>query len=130
MFIDWLTVSQEYTYDLPVVCGVFTLTVDANTNEVLSTRQPRFKHEASFSTSVTIHVQGRKIRVEGNPSRVGRLDNLFGHQSIEQCISVYNALLRQYGLPELHPHFTVVSHGFAHTLVNPCALPSAQNRLL
>lgn len=99
MFIDWLTVSQEYTYDLPVVCDVFTLTVDANTNEVLSTRQPRFKHEASFSTSVTIHVQGRKIRVEGNPSRVGRLDNLFGHQSIEQCISVYNALLRQYGLP-------------------------------
>ncbi|MGP5469924.1 phage/plasmid replication domain-containing protein, partial [Pseudomonas helleri] len=62
-------------------------------------RQPRFKHEASFSTSVTIHVQGRKIRVEGNPSRVGRLDNLFGFTSIEQCVSVYNALLREYGLP-------------------------------
>ncbi len=99
MFIDWLTVSQEHDHDLPVVCDVFTLTIDANTNEVLSTRQPRFKHEASFSTSVTIHVQGRKIRVEGNPSRVGRLDNLFGFTSIEQCVSVYNALLREYGLP-------------------------------
>ncbi|RMT40721.1 hypothetical protein ALP47_04741, partial [Pseudomonas savastanoi] len=99
MFIDWLTVSQEHLHDLPVVCDVFTLTIDANTNEVLSTRQPRFKHEASFSTSVTISVQGRKIRVEGNPSRVGRLDNLFGYTTIEQCISVYNALLREYGLP-------------------------------
>ncbi|PBK49857.1 hypothetical protein C6380_07425 [Pseudomonas syringae pv. actinidiae] len=99
MFIDWLTVSQEHLHDLPVVCDVFTLTIDANTNEVLSTRQPRFRHEASFSTSVTISVQGRKIRVEGNPSRVGRLDNLFGYTTIEQCISVYNALLREYGLP-------------------------------
>ena len=99
MIIDWLTVSQEHEHDLPVVCDVFTLTIDANTNEVLSTRQPRFKHEASHSTSVTIHVQGRKVRVEGNPSRVGRLDNLFGFTSIEQCISVYNALLREYGLP-------------------------------
>ncbi|KMM87399.1 phage/plasmid replication domain-containing protein [Pseudomonas lundensis] len=99
MFIDWLTISQEHDHDLPVVCDVFTLTIDANTNEVLSTRQPRFKHEASFSTSVTIHVQGRKIRVEGNPSRVGRLDNLFGFTSIEQCVSVYNGLLREYGLP-------------------------------
>lgn len=99
MIIDWLTVSQEHEHDLPVVCDVFTLTIDANTNEVLSTRQPRFKHEASHSTSVTIHVQGRKVRVEGNPSRVGRLDNLFGFTSIEQCISVYNSLLREYGLP-------------------------------
>lgn len=99
MFIDWLTISQEHDHDLPIVCDVFTLTIDANTNEVLSTRQPRFKHEASFSTSVTIHVQGRKVRVEGNPSRVGRLDNLFGFTSIEQCVSVYNGLLRQYGLP-------------------------------
>ncbi|MBS7439704.1 hypothetical protein KID96_20500 [Pseudomonas syringae] len=99
MMIDWLTVSQEHDHDLPVVCDVFTLTIDSNTNEVLSTRQPRFKHEASHSTSVTIHVQGRKVRVEGNPSRVGRLDNLFGYTSVEQCISVYNALLREYGLP-------------------------------
>jgi len=99
MFIDWLTISQEHAFDLPVVCDVFTLTVDANTNEVLSTNQPRFKHEASHSTSVTIHVQGRKIRVEGNPSRIGRLDNLFGFTTVDQCVSVYNALLAEYGLP-------------------------------
>src|SRR5690606_38172463 len=103
MFIDWLTISQEHTDDLPVVCDILTLTIDTNTNEVISTRQPRFKHEASHSTSVTIHVQGRKIRVEGNPSRVGRLDNLFGFSTIEQCVSVYNQLLAEYGLPVFTP---------------------------
>lgn len=99
MFIDWLTISQEHDHDLPIVGNIVHLTVDENTNQVLSTSRPRFKHEGSFSTSVTIHIQGRKIRVEGNPSRVGRLDNLFGHATIEQCVSVYNALLREYGLP-------------------------------
>lgn len=99
MFIDWLTISQEHDHDLTIVGNIVHLTVDANTNEILSTRLPRIKYEGSFSTSVTIHVQGRKIRVEGNPSRVGRLDNLFGFTSIEQCVSVYNSLLREYGLP-------------------------------
>lgn len=99
MFIDWLTVSQEHTHDLPIVCDILTLTIDTTTDEVLSSRQPRFKHEASYSTSITIHVQGGKVRVEGNPSRIGRLDNLFGFTTIEQCISVYNRLLAEYGLP-------------------------------
>lgn len=99
MFIDWLTVSQEHDHDLPVVCDVFTVTIDANTDEVLSTKQPRFVHRESFSTSVTIHVSGRNVRIDGNPSRVGRLDNLFGFTTIDQCIAVYNALLAKYGLP-------------------------------
>lgn len=99
MFIDWLTISQEHDHDLPVVCDVFTLTIDANTDEVLSTKQPRFVHRESFCTSVTIHVSGRNVRVDGNPSRIGRLDNLFGFSTIDQCVAVYNALLAQYGLP-------------------------------
>lgn len=99
MFIDWLTVSQEHSHDLPIVCDVFTITVDAITGEKISERQPRFKHEGSFSTSITIHVQGRKVRVEGNPSRIDRLDNLFGYEHVEQCISVYNRILAEYCLP-------------------------------
>lgn len=99
MFIDWLSVSQEHPHDLPVVCDVFTITVDAITGEKISERQPRFKHEGSFSTSITVHVQGRKVRVEGNPSRINRLDNLFGYERIEQWISVYNGILAEYGLP-------------------------------
>ncbi len=102
MFIDWLSVSQEHTRDLPVVCDVFRQTIDAHTGEVLATSQPRFQHEASYSTGINLSVQGRKITIEGNPSRIGRIDNLFGHTTIEQCITVYNRILDLYGLP----HFT------------------------
>src|SRR5690606_22117971 len=65
MFIDWLSVSQEHDHDLPVVCDVYTLTIDAHSHEVLTSRQPRFKHEGSFSSSIVISVQGRKVRVDG-----------------------------------------------------------------
>jgi len=99
MFIDWLSVTQEFAFDLPVVCDVFRQTIDAHTGEVLATSQPRFQHEASYSTTITISVQGRKVTVEGNPSRVGRTDNLFGHTTVEQCITVYNRMLALYGLP-------------------------------
>lgn len=99
MFIDWLSVTQEHDHDLPVVCDVFRQTIDAHTGELLATSQPRFKHESSFSTSINISVQGRRVTVEGNPSRVGRIDNLFGHTTIEQCLTVYNRLLAAYGLP-------------------------------
>lgn len=103
MFIDWLSISQEHAHDLPQVCDVFSLKVDAHTGEELSRSQPRFSHEGSHSTFLTIHVSGRKVTVEGNPSRYGRLDNLFGFQNLTQCISVYNAVLAQYGLPPFTP---------------------------
>jgi hypothetical protein len=99
MFIDWLTISQEHDHDLPVVCDTFSVTFDALTDEVISVNQPRFKHESSHSTKIDIHVRGRSVRVDGNPSRVGRLDNLFGYSTIEQCVAVYNGILAQYGLP-------------------------------
>jgi hypothetical protein len=99
MFIDWLKVSQEFDYDLPVVCDIVTKTIDTITGEVLSSRQPRFQHEGSHSSRVNIQIQGRKITIDGNPSRLNRHDNLWGFETVEQCIAVYNDLLAQYGLP-------------------------------
>jgi hypothetical protein len=99
MFIDWLKVSQEFDYDLPVVCDIVTKTIDTITGEVLSSRQPRFQHEGSHSSRVNIQIQGRKITIDGNPSRLNRHDNLWGFETVEQCIAVYNDLLSQYGLP-------------------------------
>jgi hypothetical protein len=99
MFYDWLKVSQEFDFDLPVVCDIVTKTIDTITGEVLSSRQPRFQHEGSHSSRVNIHIQGRKITVDGNPSRLNRHDNLWGFETLEQCIAVYNDLLAQYGLP-------------------------------
>ncbi|MCY1278772.1 Phage X family protein [compost metagenome] len=99
MFIDWLAVSQEYDFDLPAVTDVVIETLCRKTGERLSSREPHFKHEGSWSTSITINVQGRRISVEGNPSRIDRADNLFGYETIEQCIAVYNRILADYGLP-------------------------------
>ena len=99
MFIDWLTVSQTHDRDLPRVSDTFFLAVDSITDEVLSVTQRSLKHESSYSTAIRIHVSGRTVRVDGNPSRIGRLDNLFGFTTIEQCIAVYNGILAQYGLP-------------------------------
>lgn len=99
MFIDWLKVSQEFDYDLPVVCDIVNKTIDTLTGEVISTRQPSFRHEGSHSSRVQIHIQGRKVTVDGNPSRLNRHDNLWGFETVGQCIAVYNDLLAQYGLP-------------------------------
>ncbi|EPM43265.1 MULTISPECIES: phage/plasmid replication domain-containing protein [Pseudomonas syringae group] len=99
MFIDWLSVSQEFDCDLPDVTGIVIETLCKKTGERLSSREPKFKHEGSWSTSISINIQGRRISVEGNPSRIDRQDNLFGYATIEQCIAVYNRILAEYGLP-------------------------------
>lgn len=101
MFIDYLSVEQVYPFDLPKVADITIDRYCARTGELLSTTQPSWKHEGSYSTSITIRVDGRKLIVQGNPSAVDRLDNLFGYETIEQCVSVYNRILAEYGLPGL-----------------------------
>lgn len=99
MFIDWLKVSQEHDFDLPVISDTAFKAIDCLTGEVLSTSYRAVKHEGSHSSRVQIHVQGRKITIDGNPSRLNRHDNLWGFETVEQCITVYNELLAEYGLP-------------------------------
>lgn len=106
MFFDWLACYQDYDFDLPVIanngyCFIdFTAPEDDQYKQV---RQNRIHHEGSFSTSIQIHVKGRRILVSGNPSRYNRLDNLFGYTTLEQCINVYNNILASFGLPAFTP---------------------------
>lgn len=39
------------------------------------------------------------LKVSGNPSRWGRVDNLFGLKSIDACVDVYNQIVSSLGLP-------------------------------
>lgn len=55
--------------------------------------------EGSFSTKLTIRCDGTRVRVEGNPSRWQRIDNLFGLQTLDECVAVYNHVLATYDLP-------------------------------
>jgi len=101
MFFDWIKAYQDYDYDLPQVGDVITRRFDAETEALLSTSVPAFFAEGSYCTTFRIHVCGRRITVDGNPSRINRLDNVFGIESLDGCFRVINALLAEYGLPPL-----------------------------
>jgi len=101
MFFDWIKAYQDYDYDLPQVGDVITRRFDAETEALLSTSVPAFFAEGSYCTTFRIHVCGRRITVDGNPSRINRLDNVFGIDSLDGCFRVINALIAEYGLPPL-----------------------------
>jgi len=99
MFFDWLTIFQDHDEKLPYLGDRREIVVDVESGETLTERQPAFQHKGSFSTSISIRISGGRITVKGNPSRIDRLDNLFGFNSIDECIGVYNRILLSLGLP-------------------------------
>lgn len=103
MFYDWIKAFQEYEVDLPQIGDVITRRFDVDTDELLSTSVPAFFAEGSYCTTFRIHVCGRRITVDGNPSRINRLDNVFGIDTLDGCFQVINALLAEYGLPPMTP---------------------------
>lgn len=106
MFYDWLSCYQDYDFDPPIISknGYCHIDFTAEEEDQLKTpRQNRHTHEGSYSTSIQIHVKGRRIYVSGNPSRFNRLDNLFGLETVDKCIQVYNSIFNELGLPNLTP---------------------------
>lgn len=101
MFIDWLTVHQDFDYSLPLIGDRAFIVLDTDTGEELQVKCPTINHEGSYSTGIHIRISGNRLTVSGNPSRIDRLENLFGFTSIDQCIAVYNRILKTYGLPAL-----------------------------
>ncbi|HHO8251500.1 TPA: phage/plasmid replication protein [Pseudomonas aeruginosa] len=97
MFYDYLTVEQVYSHPLPKVSDTGICYYDRRTGETIRDTAPGWKHEGSYSTLIKIRVDGCKLRVEGNPSAVNRLDNLDGYRSLDDCIAVYNKILLEYG---------------------------------
>ncbi|AWF58006.1 hypothetical protein CSC30_6528 [Pseudomonas aeruginosa] len=81
MFYDYLTVEQVYSHPLPKVSDTGICYYDRRTGETIRDTAPGWKHEGSYSTLIKIRVDGCKLRVEGNPSAVNRLDNLDGYRS-------------------------------------------------
>lgn len=98
-FFDWLTAYQDFEQRLPVLGDQLHVVVDALTGAVLHESSPSFRHEGSFSTSIQIRVTPFRITVSGNPSRLDRIDNLFGFTSLDDCFRVYNRVLLSLGLP-------------------------------
>ena len=99
MFFDWLAVYQDHDHDLPLIAEKFCEWIDSETGERLASSQPSVQHKGSYSTLILVRVSGRRVIVSGNPSRFNRSENLFGLQTLEACIAVYNSILAKYGLP-------------------------------
>jgi len=101
MFFDWLDIEQTFDVDVPLIGDFGAARVDLETG-VISEHVRCFPEivEGSYSTKITIFVNGCNLRVRGNPSRYGREENLFGYQTLDECVAVYNGILRQQGLPQ------------------------------
>lgn len=99
MFYDWMTIEQDFGYQLPLLGDVAYQRIHVDSGEASALSQPTFKHKGSFCDVVSISIRGSILKVSGNPSRWGRLDNLFGLASIDSCVAVYNVILDSLGLP-------------------------------
>ncbi|EOM6648431.1 Replication-associated protein G2P, partial [Escherichia coli] len=93
MFFDWLTIEQDFGYQLPILGEVAYQRIQLETGEAGSLNQPVFQHKGSFCDQVSISIKGSILKMSGNPSRWNRLDNLFGHTSVDACVQVYNRIL-------------------------------------
>lgn len=96
-FVDWLTLHQTHAEQLPVIHDGEVFGVDANGELVWKTSRKR-KLEGSFETSVMVKCDGHTVFFEGNVSRFGRSNNLFGF-SLAECIRRVNDILVKLGLP-------------------------------
>ena len=99
MFFDWLAMYQDHDIELPFIADRANVVIDTETGDHLYTSQPTLTHEGSFCTSLHVRVSGNRVTVTGNPSRINRLDNLFGFTDLDQCVGVYNRILLSLGLP-------------------------------
>ncbi|MGK3122486.1 phage/plasmid replication protein [Candidatus Pantoea formicae] len=99
MFYDWLTIEQDFGYQLPILSDVAYQRIHLESGEASALNQPTFQHKGSFCDVVSISIRGSVLKMSGNPSKWGRLDNLFGLASVDACVSVYNQILSDLGLP-------------------------------
>ncbi|HIF5576205.1 TPA: phage/plasmid replication protein, II/X family [Vibrio parahaemolyticus] len=99
-FIDQLFMQQDHPEGgLPLVGTHVIERVDMESGEKLPPSVNQKILEGSYSTKLTIRCNGNRVRVEGNPSRWQRMDNLFGLKTLDECVSIYNHILAKYDLP-------------------------------
>lgn len=101
MFFDWLKIEQDFQTQLPLIGDFGFVGIHLDTGEQQEgIRTPAYKHEGSFCDLVHIKVNGSVLSMWGNPSRWGRVENLFGLPTVDLCVECFNRILRNLNLPE------------------------------
>jgi hypothetical protein len=101
--IDWLCIKQahiRFEGSLPHVGEWVHSKRNLHSDFVTFERVSGTRHEGSWQSSLRVTCDGVNVTVEGNPSRFGRMDNLFGFTDIREAVEVFQGVLREYGLPE------------------------------
>jgi hypothetical protein len=97
IFCDWISIYQHHGLGLPVFADGCVIKYDADgVHEFTTLKKSRI--EGSHESAVFIRCDGETVWFEGNVSKFGRQDNVFGY-SFDQCIERINALLATLGLP-------------------------------
>lgn len=99
MQYDWLKAEQDFFKPLPMLGDVAYQRIHLDTGDTSALSQPAYRHEGSFSDVVTIKIRDSVLMMDGNPSRWGKLDNVFGCSSIDECFTIFNQILCSLGLP-------------------------------
>jgi hypothetical protein len=100
-FIDKLNIVQDHGLNgnhLPLVGKEKLYRVDLKTGETAEL-VTHLKLEGSYSSALIVRCDGNRVEVYGNPSRWGRIDNLYGLKTLDECVAVYNHILDGLGLP-------------------------------
>lgn len=102
---DWLCIEQDFGYNIPesVLCNLFdfgVVGIHLSTGELQDgVKTGRYRHKGSFCDELSIQIRGSVIRMEGNPSRWGKLDNLLGFKTVDSCVNCFNRVLNSLNLP-------------------------------
>ncbi len=96
-FCDWISIYQQHGGNLPRFADGAVIRIDKH-GEVMTTTLKSVKVEGSHESSIFIRCDGDTVRFDGNVSKFGRPDNVFGYSFI-QCIGQINNILADLGLP-------------------------------
>lgn len=130
-FCDWVSIYQAHEGgNLPLINNGAFVSYDAN-GEAVSTTLKKLKVEGSHDTSIHVRCDGNTVWFEGNVSRFGRSDNVFGY-TFAQCLTRINAVLGTMGLPPftVGKGYQIICHAgdrFAYTGARISRLDLTQN---
>lgn len=98
IFIDYVTIRQVHIGGgLPVLNSGYVVRLNSN-DEIEFTTDVRFSVEGSYESRVQVRCDGYSVEFDGNISRYGRRDNLFGYDW-STTVTRINSLLSDLGLP-------------------------------
>ena len=103
-FCDWVSIYQAHTesgVELPKLNDGCFVRYDVHGAHE-STTLKKLKVEGSHESAIFIRSDGVTVWFEGNVSKFGRQDNVFGFSFID-CLARINAILASLGLPPFGP---------------------------